>query len=105
MKSKDINKLIFKEYLQNNEVVFQTLDGLIEVANDIEKENKVNIIEYLDKTASIDIYEKDHMFIKDNFSDLNNWSLKEDVLFLLQPVGVLVCISKKDALKNALIVA
>lgn len=94
-----------KKYIEANEVVFQAFGDLMEISNDCNAENKKNLIKYLNETSSIEIYEKDHPYISEEFQELNDWSQKEDVLFFLTPIGVLICITKKEALENKLIAA
>lgn len=70
-----VNKDLLKKYISSNEVVYQTFGGLIEVSNDNEKENKDNLLSYLDSSSNIEVYAKDYFFIKEDFEELNDWSL------------------------------
>lgn len=90
----------FLKYIVTNEVVYQELEGLVEVSNDKEIENRDQLKEYLLKTSTIETYSKGHWLIKDDFEELDNWSKEDDVLFLLQPIGVLICIPQKVLLKT-----
>lgn len=94
-----------RDYIVNNEVVFQACGELIEVANELEEVNRKNLLDDLNRTSKIEVYEKDSLFIKDDFLELNDWSFRDDVLFLLQTVGVLICIARKEVLNNGLIAA
>jgi len=92
-------------YVKSNEVVYQEFGGLVEVSNDKESENKSRLINYLDNAATVEIYEKGHWFIKDDFCELDSWSTDNDVLFLLSPMGILVCTPKCDVIQHKLISA
>lgn len=94
-----------REYVEHNEVVFQSYGDLIEIANSIEIENKENLLRYITVASNVEVYEKDHFYIKEDFSYLNTWAKEDDILFLLQPIGILICITKKDALDYNLIAA
>lgn len=90
------------QYIKNNEVVYQELEGLIEVSNSVEKENRDNLLKAFDTNPVVQIYKKDDEFIAEDFQELNNWSKKGDVLFLLTPIRILICISQKEAESNGL---
>ena len=100
-----IAKDTLREYVMRNEVVFQAFGNLVEIANEAEKENREELLAYFDDASSVEVYPKGHWFIKDEFADLDGWATEDDVLFLLQNIGVLICISKKDALNNEIIAA
>ena len=100
-----IAKDTLREYVMRNEVVFQAFGNLVEVANEAEKENREELLAYFDDASSVEVYQKGHWFIKDEFADLDGWATDDDVMFLLQNIGVLICISKKDALNNEIIAA
>ena len=100
-----IAKDTLREYVMRNEVVFQAFGNLVEVANEAEKENREELLAYFDDASSVEVHQKGHWFIKDEFADLDGWATDDDVLFLLQNIGVLICISKKDALNNEIIAA
>lgn len=94
-----------REYVKENEVVFQAFGNLIEVANESEKESREELLSYFNDASSVEIYKKGHWFIKDEFADLNRWATKDDVLFLLQNIGVLICVPKQHAIEKKLIAA
>ena len=94
-----------REYVMRNEVVFQAFGGLVEVANEAEKENREELLAYFDDASSVEVYQKGHWFIKDEFADLDGWATDDDALFMLQNIGVLICVPKKDAVENNLIAA
>ena len=100
-----IAKDTLREYVMRNEVEFQAFGNLVEVANEAEKENREELLAYFDDASSVEVYQKGHWFIKDEFADLDGWATDDDVMFLLQNIGVLICISKKDALNNEIIAA
>ena len=94
-----------RAYIIKNEVVFQAFGDLVEVANEVEKENREELLAYFDDASSVEVYPKGHWFIKDEFADLDGWATEDDVMFLLQNMGVLICITRKEALNNELIAA
>lgn len=94
-----------RAYIIKNEVIFQAFGDLVEVANEVEKENREKLLAYFDDASSVEVYPKGHWFIKDEFADLDGWARDDDVLFLLQNIGVLICVPKKLALDNKLIAA
>ena len=100
-----IAKDTLREYVMRNEVVFQAFGDLVEVANEAEKENREELLAYFDDASSVEVYQKGHWFIKDEFADLDGWATDDDVMFLLQNIGVLICVPKKLALDNNLIAA
>ncbi len=73
-----------REYVEENDVVFQAYDSLVEVAIEAEKENREELLSYFDDASSVEIYQKGHWFIKDEFADLDGWATEEDVVFLLK---------------------
>lgn len=93
------------DYIKSNEVVYQTYGGLIEVANDSNIDNRSELIDFINQADCVEVYYKDDTFIQEPFEDLNNWATKDDVFFLLQIAGVLICIPKKEALDNLLMAA
>lgn len=105
MKKIFVSKEKLHNFISKNEVVFQVFGELVEVANDKEEKNRMNLLNNLASSSSIEVYEKDHWYIKEEFQDINDWSKKDDVLFLLEKIGVLVCITRKEAIENKLIAA
>ena len=92
-------------YISNNEVVWQFCGDLVEVSNDTEKENKEALLGYCRTANRIEVYDKHNSFVKEGWSDLADWSTDDDVLFLLDGIGVLICIPRKLAVENNLIAA
>ena len=92
-------------YIINNEVVYQLCGELMEVSNDKEKENKIALLSYLSSAKRIEVYDKHNAFELDGCTELVNWSTDDDVLFLLQDIGVLICVPEKLAIDNKLIAA
>lgn len=97
-----IDKL--RRYVKYNEVVYQECNELIEVANENNEENREALLEYFDKASCVELYEKGASFIHEPFKELDNWATKDDVLFLLEIIGVLICTPRKVALSAGLIV-
>ena len=100
-----IAKDTLREYVMRNEVVFQAFGDLVEVANEAEMQNREELLAYFDKASSVEVYHKGHWFIKDEFADLDGWATDDDVMFLLQNIGVLICVPKQHAIVNKLIAA
>ena len=92
-------------YVMNNEVVYQFCGELLEVSNDIEKENKETLLGYFRRANRVEVYTKQDRWAKDGWPELTGWSTDDDMLFLLDGVGVMICIPKKEALANNLIEA
>ena len=70
-----IAKEKLREYVNENEVVFQAYGDLIEVANEAEKGNKEALLSYFDDASSVEVYDKGHWYVKDEFADLDEWVL------------------------------
>ena len=102
-----INNLVSQllNYVTNNEVVYQFCGELMEVSNDNEKENKAALLSYLSRAKRIEVYDKHNAFEQDGWTELVDWSTDDDVLFLLQDIGVLICVPEKLAIDNKLIAA
>lgn len=77
-----------REYVMRNEVVFQAYGDLIEVANEAEKGNKEALLSYFDDASSVEVYDKGHWFIKEEFAELDGWATEDDVMFLLQNFAI-----------------
>lgn len=92
-----------RTYIETNEVVYQFSGELMEVANDTEKENKEHLLGYFRRANRVEIYKKHDRWAKDGWPELTDWSTDNDVLFLLDGVGVMICIPQKEALANNLI--
>lgn len=101
----NITANILQTYVENNEVVYQFCGELMEVSNDTEKENKVTLLGYFRRANRVEVYSKQDRWAKDGWPELTDWSTDDDMLFLLDGVGVLICIPKKEALANNLIEA
>lgn len=99
----DIQSLL--NYVESNEVVYKFCGELMEVSNDTEKENKETLLGYFRRANRVEVYDKHNSFVKDGWAELADWSTDDDVLFLLDGIGVLICIPQKEAIKNNLIEA
>ena len=98
------NKLeLLKHYIENNEVVYQFCGGLIEVSNNIEKENKETLLNYFYGAYRVEVYNRNDLFVRDNWTDLTDWSRDDDALLLLENIGVLICIPKNKAIESNLV--
>ena len=100
-----ITKDTLREYVKENEVVYQFCGDLMEVSNDIEKENKETLLGYFRSANCVEVYTKHDSLAKKGWTELADWSTDDDVLFILDGVGVLICIPKKEATANNLIEA
>ena len=90
-------------YVEANEVVYQFCGELMEVSNGTEKENKETLLDYFRRANRVELYTKHDRWAKDGWPELADWSTDDDVLFLLDGAGVMICIPKKEAVKNHLI--
>lgn len=97
------NKDILKKYIERSEVVFQVSGELIEVSNEGNEDNRKALLEAITHSSNIVLYEKGSSFTHENFEDLDNWATSEDSLFLIEPSGVLICISRKIAIEQGMI--
>lgn len=92
-------------YVTNNEVVYQFCGELMEVSNDAEKENKETLLGYFRRANRVEVNTKQDRWAKDGWPELADWTTDDDVLFLLDGVGVIICIPKKEAIGDNLITA
>lgn len=90
-------KDLLKNYIDSNEVVYQVCGDLIEVSNDGNFDNRQALLEYISNASNITSYEKGASLIHNAFEELDNWATPDDVLFLLEPGGVLLCIPRRDS--------
>lgn len=97
------SKQDLSRYIKNNGMVYQVYDELIEVSNDTEKENQETLLGYFGGDNLVEVYTKHSRWAKDGWSKLSDWATGDDVLFLLDGVGVMICISKKEAVENNLV--
>ena len=74
----------------------------MEVSNDTEEENKEILLGYFRRGNRVEVYTKQDRWAKDGWSELADWSTDDDVLFLLDGVGVMNFIPKKEAVENHL---
>ena len=98
----NITANILQTYVENNEVVYQFCGELMEVSNDTEKENKETLLGYFRRANRVEVYTKHDRWAKDGWPELADWSTDDDVLFLLDGVGVMICIPKKESVENHL---
>lgn len=102
---KNITADTLRNYIEVNEVVYQFCGGLMEVSNDAEIDNKENLLKKFRRANRVEVYTKHDRWAKDGWPELADWSTDDDVLFLLDGVGVMICIPKKEALANNIIEA
>ena len=93
------------DYVNQNEVVFQSIDNLVEVANEVEKENRKELLSYFNAASGVEAFSKGNSPIKNDFPELAEWATEDDVLFLLRGAGVLICVPKQQAIGNKLTAA
>lgn len=96
---------ILRRYIEQNEVVYQFCGELMEVFNDTEKASKKTLLEYFRRVNCVEVYTKHDSWAKEGWPELVDWSTDDGVLFLLDGVRVMICIPKKVAIANNLIVA
>ena len=82
-------------YVEANEVVYQFCGELMEVSNGTEKENKETLLDYFRRANRVEVYTKHDRWAKDGWPELADWSTDDDVLFLLDGVGVMVVFQRK----------
>lgn len=99
--SVSMSKLI--SYIKNNEVVYQVYCDLVEVSNENNSQNRDFLLENFKHVSSVKVLEKGDSYIHESFEELDNWAKADDVLFLLEPIGILICIPCYLALQNKLI--
>lgn len=92
-------------YISNNEVVYQFCGEVVKTSNETAQKNKKELLGYFKRANLILVYDKNSNFVRSGWSELTDRATDDDVLFLLDGVGVLICISPKEALANNLIVA
>lgn len=76
-----ITKDTLREYVKENEVVYQFCGDLMEVSNDIEKENKETLLGYFRRANCVEVYTKHDSLAKKGWTELADWSTDDDVLF------------------------
>ena len=86
---------ILRRYIKQNEVVYKFCGELMEVSNDTEKENKETLLGYFRRANRVEVYMKHDRWAKDGWPELADWSTDEDVLFLLDGVGVMIVFQRK----------
>ena len=86
---------ILRRYIKQNEVVYQFCGELMEVSNETEKEHKETLLGYFRRANSVEVYTKHDRWAKDGWPELADWSTDEDVLFLLDGVGVMIVFQRK----------
>lgn len=101
LNQKSIKSLL--TYVKNNEVVYQAYGELIEVSNNENADNRKILLDYFNQSSSIEMYSKDDEYIREHFSDLNDWATEDDQFFLMEIIGVLICIPKTSVIENKII--
>ena len=86
---------ILRRYIKQNEVVYKFCGELMEVSNETEKENKETLLGYFRRANRVEVYTKHDRWAKDGWPELADWSTDDDVLFLLDGVGVMVVFQRK----------
>lgn len=92
-------------YINNNEVVYQFCGELVEISNETMQKNKNALLDSFNRANLIEMCGKHNSSTKDGWPELTEWATDDDVLFLLDSIGVLICIPQKVALDNNLIMA
>lgn len=62
------------DYVNQNEVVFQSIGNLVEVANEVERENRKELLSYLNDASGVEAFSKGHCSIKNDFPELAGWA-------------------------------
>lgn len=97
------NIVNLRNYIENNEVVYQVCGELVEVSNAVNGDNRKSLLEYFKHVSSVEVYQKGDSFIHDPFEELDNWATEDDILLLLEIIGIVVCIPRKIAIDNQII--
>ena len=92
-----------RKYVESHEVVYQFCGELMEVSNNTEKENKETLLGCFRTANRVEVYTKHDRWANDGWPELADWSTDDDLLFLLNGIGVMICIPKKEAIANNLI--
>lgn len=85
--------------------MFQSYGELMELANEDKIENRNTLLSFFPHVSSIEVYSKGHSFIREVFAEIDSWATEDDLLFLLQNIGVLICIPRKEAENHNLLAA
>ena len=101
----EIKVEMFQGYIEGNEMIYQFYCEFMEVSSDTKKENKEEHLGYFRRANRMEVYTKHDRWAKEGWPELTDWSTDDDILFLLDGVGVLICIPKKEAIANNLIEA
>ena len=99
---KDIKEKL-QYYINNNKVVYQFCGELVEISNETMLKNKNALLDFFNRANLIEMYGKHNSFVKNGWPELIEWSTDDDVLFLLDGIGGLICNPPKVALDNNLI--
>lgn len=73
--------------------------------DDAEKGDKETLLGFFRRAKRVEVYTKHDRWAENVWSELANWSTYDDVLFLLDGVGMLICIPNREAITNNLIEA
>lgn len=92
-------------HVTNNEMVYQFCGELMNISNETEKENKKTLLGYFRRAKRMEVHTKQERLAKDGWPELSDWATDDDVLFLLDGVGVMTCIPKKRPIDNILFAA
>lgn len=92
-----------RQFVESNEVVYQEFENVIEISNDQNPQNRKALLDCFKHVSSVEVYQKGSAFIHEPFEELDKWATDEDLLFLLELIGVLICIPRKVAIEQKLI--
>ena len=97
--------LRLQAYIRANEIVYQRCGDLVNVANDVSQDNRADVLHDFKYATGCMVYDKDNSFIREGFADLTSWATEDDVLFLLESIGTLICLPRKEAIEKKIIAA
>lgn len=92
-----------RQYVEKNEVVYQVYEELVEISNDQNTDNRKALLDYFNHASSVEVYEKGATYLHEPFEDLDEWATPKDVLFLLETIGVVICVPHQEAIEQELI--
>lgn len=105
MKLTKVNIDNLRNYIENNEVVYQVCGELVEVSNAENADKRLSLLFYFGHASGVEAYSKGHHFIHEAFEEIDNWSTDNDVLLLLETMGIVVCIPRKLAIDKQIVPA
>lgn len=89
-----INRETISKYIENNELAYQFLDGIVEFAHGYNSVDSISLSSIVRNSSEVFIASFSKM--KDEFPDLVDWAREESDALIFVNYDVLICIPKKD---------